>query len=167
MLEDDLPELDMASALTLLGDAITHRVLRSLEGTGLRPGHGYLIQRLLTGPATATELADQLGVSQQAVSKALRELLTLGHVEPVEGPGDRRRRPMALTVTGRQAVETARATRRHIDAQLRAALGSARFDATMAALLAALEALDLAPGVRRRAVRPPDGTFGALNESAR
>ncbi|MEV4346432.1 MarR family winged helix-turn-helix transcriptional regulator [Actinoplanes sp. NPDC049596] len=155
-MKEELPGLDMSSALTLLGDAITQQVLRALDGTGLRPGHGYVIQRLLTGPATATEIADDLGVSQQAVSKVFRELLSLGHIEVAAAGDDRRRRPMALTATGRHAVETARAARRRLDAQLREALGADRFDTTMAALRTALDALGLADRVRRRAVRPPD-----------
>lgn len=148
----------MSSAFTLLGDAVTRRVLRALDGTGLRPAHGYLIQRLLTGPATATEIADHLGISQQAVSKALNELLTLGYVAPAT-TGDRRRRPMALTPAGHHAIDTARAERARIDARLRAALGPGTFETTMAALHTALDALDLTDRIRHRAAQPPDDTL--------
>src|SRR4051794_10234323 len=75
------PDLDLSSALTLLGDRVSGAVLEALHGTGLRHGHGYLVQRLLVAPATATELAADLGISQQAVSKTLKELLALGIVE--------------------------------------------------------------------------------------
>ncbi|GLL04580.1 hypothetical protein GCM10017581_063270 [Dactylosporangium matsuzakiense] len=159
VLEERNPALDMSSALTLLGDAVTQRVLRALDGTGLRPGHGYLMQRLVTGPATATEIAAELGISQQAVSKALKELGDLGHIEVVSGAGDRRRRPMTLTATGRHAVGRARAARREIDERLRDALGADEFNATMAALRTALEALGLGDQVRRRAVQPPAGSL--------
>jgi DNA-binding MarR family transcriptional regulator len=158
------PEPDLASLLSLLGAAVDDAVLRALDGTGLRRGHGYLVQRLLVGPATATELAAELGVSQQAVSKTLKELLDLGHAEPVTDTGDRRRRPVALTATGRRAVEVARATRAAIDARLREAVGAERFAATRLVLLAALDAVDpgapdLGDRVRRRAVRPPGGAL--------
>ncbi|GLY17106.1 hypothetical protein Kisp01_41210 [Kineosporia sp. NBRC 101677] len=158
-MEAPLPELDMSSALTLLGDAVTGQVLETLRGTGLRPGHGYLIQRLLAGPATATEIAEELGITQQAVSKVLKELAALGHVEPAVDPANRRRRPVALTATGRNAVEATRRTRAEIDARLREALTPEGFDTTMAALNVALETLGLGERVRRRTVQPPGGTM--------
>jgi DNA-binding MarR family transcriptional regulator len=151
--------LDLASVLNLLTDAVDERVLAALEGTGLRRGHGYLVQRLLDGPTTATEIADELGVSQQAVAKAVAELVALGHVEAAPEPSDRRRRPVQLTHRGRAAVETAREARAGFDRAVRDALGEEQFDATAAALMAALDALGLAEPVRRRAVRPPRSTL--------
>ena len=153
----------MSSALTLLGDAISREVLESLRGTCLRHGHGYLMQRLLLGPCTATEIARELGVTQQAVSKGIKELIQLGHVEFVPDTADRRRRPVTLTADGRKAVETARATRRSLDRRLRNALGSPDFDRTMHALRLALEALGIADRVDRRAVQPPDESAFVTN----
>jgi len=155
VMEEELPPLDLSSALVLLGDAVSRTVLQALEGTGLRHGHGYLVQRLLVAPAAATELAAALGVTQQAVSKAVQELLALGHVEMVDDPADRRRKPVRLTSRGRAAVERARAARREVDARIRAALGDDRFDEAMADLVTMLDVLDLTESVRRRAVPPP------------
>lgn len=153
---EDLPDLDLSSSLTLLGDAVSAIVREALVGTGLRHGHGYLIQRLLVGPATASEVADELGVSQQAVSKAVKELVALGHVEPVPDDTDGRRRPVRLTTQGRRAVGTARTARREVDRRIRDALGDDAFARTSAALVVALDALGLAEQVRRRAVRPSE-----------
>ncbi|MGY1830170.1 MarR family winged helix-turn-helix transcriptional regulator [Geodermatophilus sp. SYSU D01180] len=153
------PELDLASVLSLLGAAVDDAVLQALAGTGLRRGHGYLVQRLLDGPATATEMAAELGVSQQAVSKTLGELAGLGYVGPAEDAGDRRRRPVALTPAGRRVVQVARETRADVDARVRAAVGDERFDACRDVLLTALDVLGLGEQVRRRAVRPPDGAL--------
>ena len=152
---EELPDLDLASMLTLLGDAVSGEVLRALDDTGLRHGHGYLVQRLVLGPATATEVAEELGVSQQAVSKAVKELVALGHVEVVTDPTDGRRRPVRLTGRGQQAVATARAARREIDGRIRAILGDEAFASTCAALQSALDAWDRGDRVRRRAARPP------------
>ncbi len=154
------PPLDLSSALALLGDAVSAEVVRALRGTGLRHSHGYIVQRLLVAPRTATQLAEELGVSQQAVSKMVRELTARGLVEIVADTGDRRRRPVQLTTAGWQAVERARSARRAIDDRIRRALGADRFDETLAALGVALEALGLAAGVRRRAVPPPSGWPG-------
>ncbi|MGY1794503.1 MarR family winged helix-turn-helix transcriptional regulator [Geodermatophilus sp. SYSU D00525] len=153
------PELDLASVLSLLGAAVDDAVLRALDGTGLRRGHGYLVQRLLAGPATATEVAAELGVSQQAVSKTLRELADLGYVGPAGDAEDRRWRPVALTPAGRRVVQVARETRADVDARVRAAVGDERFEACRDVLLDALDVLGLGEQVRRRAVRPPDGAL--------
>lgn len=155
MKHDELPGLDLASVLSLLGDAVSGVVLEALAGTGLRHGHGYVVQRLLLGPVTATEIAQELGVSQQAVSKALGELVALGHVEGVPDPSDRRRRPVRLTARGQQAVSTARAARQGVDRRIREALGDQAFDDTLVALTTALDVLGMGDRVRRRAARPP------------
>jgi DNA-binding MarR family transcriptional regulator len=152
---DEEVRLDLATVLGLLSDAVDRRVLQALEGTGLRRGHGYLVQRLLAGPSTSTEIAEELGVTQQAVSKVVAELVALGHVEPAPESVDRRRRPVRLTRRGRLAVETARAARLAFDREVRDALGAGGFESTTAALTTALDALGLSEPARRRAVQPP------------
>lgn len=157
MTEERLPPPDLSSVLTILGDRISSLVVEALDGTGLRHGHGYLLQRLLTGPATASEVAQELGITQQAVSKAVKELVTLGHVELVADGDDRRRRPARLTPQGMNAVETARAARRSIDDRIRSAVGEAAFAETMATLHTAMEVLGISEAVTRRTVPPPSG----------
>lgn len=156
-MEDPLPELDMSSALAILGDLVSHRVLEAVQDTGLRHSHGYLLQRLLVGPATASEIAHELDITQQAVSKSVQELLRLGHVEAVTDPSDGRRRPVRLTEQGAAAVETARRARNDIDRRIRAAVGDAAFADALAVLRTALTTLGLSDRVSRRAVRPPSG----------
>ena len=155
MLTDELSPLDFTSAVTLLGDAMSRVVLQALEGTGLRHAHGYLIQRLLVAPATATEIAADLGITQQAVSKSVKELVTLGLVEFVQDTKDNRRRPVQLTKQGRQAVDISRQTRRAIDQRIRHALGDQDFDHTFQALAAVIDTFGLATAVQRRTVPPP------------
>ena len=158
-MEVELPDLDVASALSLLGDEVDRIVLRALDGSGLRRSHGYLVQRLVVAPATATEMAVGLGVTQQAVSKAIKELEALGVVEPVPDTADRRSRPVRLTAFGWQAVTTARAARSAINERIRQAVGEQNFADTLTALRAALDVLELSDRVRRRAVAPPGPTF--------
>lgn len=118
-----------------------------------------LLQRLLMAPATASEIAEELGISQQTVSKAVKELVALGHVELTADSHDRRRRrPVRLTQRGSEAVQTARTTRQAIDARIRQAVGEASFVDTMIALRSAMDAFGLSERVDRRAVRPPTGS---------
>lgn len=149
--------LDLASLLTILGDAVSSEVVSALDGTGLRHGHGYLVQRLLVGPTTATEMASELGISQQAVSKAVKELVGLGHVEMTVDPADSRRRPVRLTRRGRAAVSRARAARKVLDDRVRDGLGNQRFDGLVADLERVLDVLGLRDAVERRVVPPPAG----------
>ncbi len=155
---DSTDEIDVPALLSLLGTAVDALVLRALADAGLhglRHGHGYVVQRLLVAPATATEMAAAMGVSQQAVSKSVAELTRLGYVQVRAGEGDRRRRPAELTERGRQAVEVARRARQAFAADLAVAAGDADLAATARVLTAGLEIAGQADAVRRRAVPPP------------
>lgn len=85
---------------------------------GLSPASGRVARALLQGgPATATELADQLGLSSVAVRRHLDSLIELGYVQASEqapfGPrrrlGRGRGRPArfySVTARGRDAFES-------------------------------------------------------------
>ncbi len=151
-------DLDAATLLSLLGGAVDRDVLTALTGTGMRRGHRYVVQRLLEGPATATELATVLGVSQQAVSKSVQELLALGHVERAGGDG--RSKPVRLSRSGLDAVARARTARAKVTEQLREHLGAEQLERLRADLLVALDATGIAEEVRGRRVVPSADQLG-------
>jgi DNA-binding MarR family transcriptional regulator len=147
--------------LSLLGAAVDDLVLRALREaglTGLTTGHGYVVQRLVAGPATASEMAAAVGVSQQATSKTVHELLHLGYVRHVRDPADRRRRPVELTAAGRRAVAVAREVRRDFERQVADAAGKSHLAVAHEVLSAALDLLGLTRDVQRRSVPPPAAT---------
>src|SRR5690348_12671737 len=114
-------DVDLLSALSLAGAAVDRHVLDELHARGfaeLRPRHGYVVQRLLVAPQTATELAAALGVTQQAVSKLAGELLAAGYVQRTDDERDARRRPLALTERGEEAVAAARAARADLESRV-------------------------------------------------
>ncbi|MFC4786066.1 MarR family winged helix-turn-helix transcriptional regulator [Nocardioides sp. MAHUQ-72] len=155
------PHNDLPTALSLAGSAVDGQVVRALERAGLpglRPRHGYVVQRLLSGPKTATEIAEALGVSQQAVSKTVKEMVALGYVQQACDPVDRRRRPVELSERGRQAVDVARRTRSSLARQLGTRVGEERLTVAHEVVAELLGLLGLDEPVRRRAVPPPDGT---------
>lgn len=155
--EVSLAQLDLAYLGQFVGLAANEAVLRELERLGmphLRPSHGYLVQRLLEAPQAIGDLARQLGITQQAVSKSARELEALGYVQVAPGE-DARVRMVSLSPEGRRCVATTRAVREKLDARLARTLGAARHRAAKAALVEALEALGGAETVRSRRVRPP------------
>ena len=71
----------------------------------LRPTHGYALNAVARGEATASELATGLGITKQGAAKVLQLLLDAGYVEPCVDPNDSRNRPVRLTRRGRAAVK--------------------------------------------------------------
>lgn len=114
----DLMRLDLATLAYLAGSAANDAILARLHEighTGVRVSHGYVIQHLIEGAPTVSELGELLGVTQQAASKQLLELERLGYVERVPDPADSRVRRARLTDRGRRLVEDSRRLRRELD----------------------------------------------------
>ncbi|GGM01874.1 MarR family transcriptional regulator [Streptomyces fumigatiscleroticus] len=91
-----------ATLLAVAGD-LTRRihdgvVARGFEG--LRPAHGFAFTRLAPGGATATDLAVHLGVTKQAASQLVDELVRKGYAERRPHPDDARARLVVLTDRG-------------------------------------------------------------------
>jgi DNA-binding MarR family transcriptional regulator len=152
---DDL--LDFAVAAQLAGLALTERALERLHDRGhpqLRVSHGYLFQHLVEGPVTIGELAERLGVTQQAVSKTVAELTTAGYVQREPDAADGRVRRVALTERGLAAVRDAREVRAELVGELTEKIGAARVESARRTLLAALDLAGGTAAVRNRRVRP-------------
>jgi DNA-binding MarR family transcriptional regulator len=114
----DLMRLDLATLAYLAGSSANDAILARLHEIGhegVRVSHGYVIQHLIEGAPTVSELGDLLGVTQQAASKQLLELERLGYVERVPDPADSRVRRARLTERGRRLVEDSRRLRRELD----------------------------------------------------
>jgi DNA-binding MarR family transcriptional regulator len=152
---DDL--LDFVVVAQLAGLALTDRTLERLHARGhtpLRVSHGYLFQHLIDGPVTVGELAQRLGVTQQAVSKTAAELSAAGYVQRIPDAADGRVRRIALTERGHAAVSDAREVRSELVGELAEKLGADRVESARRTLLAALDIAGGAAAVRHRRVRP-------------
>ncbi|MER5943121.1 MarR family winged helix-turn-helix transcriptional regulator [Streptomyces sp. NPDC001928] len=125
----------LSAALLAVAGELTQRihdgvVARGFEG--LRPAHGFAFARLAPDGATATDLAVHLGVTKQAASQLVDEIVRKGYAERRPHPEDARARLIVLTERGwactRAAEEaSADAVRAWVDvlgeAQVRALLG--------------------------------------------
>ncbi|GAA4935693.1 MarR family transcriptional regulator [Actinomycetospora succinea] len=153
----------MTAAVSLAGGAVDAHVLAAEQAaglTGLRVGHGYVVQLLLAAPHTVGEIARRLGVTQQAASKTVGELVTRGYVARTDDPdGDRRRHPLALTDAGHRAVATARAARADLEDRLTDRVGADDVAAARRVLAALLDELGLGGPVAERRVPPPADRF--------
>jgi DNA-binding MarR family transcriptional regulator len=90
-----------AALLAAAGD-LTQRIhdgviARGFEG---RPAYGFAFARLAPDGATVTDLAAHLGVTKQAASQLVDELVRKGYAERRPHPGDARARLVVLTERG-------------------------------------------------------------------
>jgi DNA-binding MarR family transcriptional regulator len=151
----DPAALDLPTLVALTGDAVTAHLLARVRGggfAGVRGSHGYVIQLLVTDEATIGELAEGLGVSQQAASKTVGDMEALGLVERHADAGDHRIRRIALSARGRELLDAGRRER----AALQEAVAPSARDlaATRRVLVALLDASGGRDAVTRRRARP-------------
>jgi DNA-binding MarR family transcriptional regulator len=105
-----------AQALTagLLGAAgtLTAAIQQGVVARGftdIRPAHGFVFARISWGGATVGQLADHLGVTRQAASQLVEDLVGKGYVERRPDPSDARVRVVTLTDLGRACTVAAEA----------------------------------------------------------
>ncbi|WP_416980749.1 MarR family winged helix-turn-helix transcriptional regulator [Streptomyces sp. T028] len=100
----------LSAALLAAAGELTRRinegvVARGFEG--VRPAHGFAFTRLAPAGATVTDLAVHLGVTKQAASQLVDELVRKGYVERRAHPGDARARLVVLTERGWECTRAA------------------------------------------------------------
>lgn len=94
--------------------AADEATVRQWQRNGLRelkPRHMRLLDLIGQQPVSSSDVARLLGVTQQATSRSIVELVTADLVEQRSSPPDRRIRRLELTARGRQAMEIARQVR--------------------------------------------------------
>jgi DNA-binding MarR family transcriptional regulator len=107
---------------------------------GLRPLHALLLIPLLGGGRHASDLAETLGVSRQAVAQVVTRLEGDGYLTRIADPGDARARLICLTPRGRAALRTMRTSARALEDDWRDRLGAERLAAFRDTLLTLLSA---------------------------
>jgi DNA-binding MarR family transcriptional regulator len=145
-------------AASFAGWALTDEVQRRLAADGFpdaRVADGVVYQHLVTGPRAVGALAERLGVTQQAASKAVADLERRGYVARTPDPADARTRLVRLTERGEALIAAARRHRAAIEEDLAERLGPRRLESARRLLLDVADALGAAEAVRRRRVRPP------------
>jgi DNA-binding MarR family transcriptional regulator len=155
--EDHLRHLDLAYRAFFLGRRVNELVTdrtRKAGFIGVRESHGYLIQHLIESDRTVTELARRMGVTQQAASKAIAELIRLKIVEVVP-ESDRRVKRIRLSNRGWRCVQLGRRTRAQIDNRLTRVVGRKSYEHATATLLTCLQTLGGIETIRARRIPAP------------
>jgi DNA-binding MarR family transcriptional regulator len=128
-----------------------HRRLAAAGFDDLRPAHGFAFSRLNPSGATASELAEHLGVTKQAAGQMIDFLEEHDYVKRESHPSDRRVKLITLAPRGRECVELAIATKNDIVDDWGRLAGSRQLAAAKDALSAILTEEDLP---HHRGLRP-------------
>ncbi len=105
---------------------------------GIRPAQAVALVPLTAGGLHASDLADRLKVSRQAVAQAVAALERHDYVVREPHPSDARARIIELTPRGRQALRVLRSTALAVEKRWRDVLGEKRFGELRETLLALL-----------------------------
>jgi len=149
--------LDLGQLAFFFGQSLNEEVLRRLHAAGfggVRISHGYLVQHVVEAERSVTELAERMGVTQQAASKVVAELTELGYLEQAPS-ADARVRSVRLSARGRSMLERTRRIRRALERTLLRGAAPAEVKRTKALLVTALERLGGTDAIRARRVRQP------------
>jgi DNA-binding MarR family transcriptional regulator len=95
---------------------------------GIRPAQAVALVPLTGGGLHASDLADRLGVSRQAVAQAISALERHSYVTRVPNPADARTRIIELTPRGRQALRVMRSNATSLEKRWEQVLGQRRLD---------------------------------------
>ncbi|MVU75889.1 MarR family transcriptional regulator [Nocardia sp. ET3-3] len=117
----DLPLLLLAAAAQVT-DAI-HSGTVAAGFTDIRPSHGFAFVRMAPDGATVVEIADHLGVTKQAASQLVDELVKKGYAQRNPHPTDARAKLITLTERGWACTRAADAAMARFTEQWGATLG--------------------------------------------
>jgi DNA-binding MarR family transcriptional regulator len=95
----------------------------------VRPAHGFALQAIGRGGATAAEAGRRLGISKQAAGKTIERLEELGYVHRAGDEKDRRRKLVRLTPRGVEVLALSAMIFDDIRSRWQDALGAARLSA--------------------------------------
>lgn len=125
-----------------------HRQLADSGHPELRPAHGYALQAIAAGAPGASELALGLGVTKQAASQMVAELVRLGYVATTVDPGDGRRRRLALAPRGAEGLRLSGEILDRIEAEWARELPAGTLAQLRGTLGVAVERFGGEPGLR-------------------
>lgn len=108
--DDSLQRTELVFLLGLSFQLMLGEFVQRLNSAGyadLRPVHGMMFQTLRESGATASELADRLGITKQAAGQMIDDLERRGYVERTVHPQGGRRKLVRLTPQARDHLDAA------------------------------------------------------------
>ena len=129
-------------AARLLDEAALARLRAIPDAPPVRPAHTRLFPHLDFEGVRATELANRLGISKQAVGQLLGDLIEWGMVEQIPDPRDGRARLVRYTDEGARALIQGLGLLTDIEAEVTRRLGAEGMATFRLGLQTLIEALD-------------------------
>jgi DNA-binding MarR family transcriptional regulator len=105
----------------------------------VRPAHGFAFVRISRGDATMVDVAQHLGISKQAASQLVEQLVDRGYVTRTQHPIDARSSLLALTDRGWECTRAAERSAAATIAAWERTAGRARIDTLTSTLQAVVE----------------------------
>jgi len=153
----DLQQLDLGYLALFLGQRVNELVVQRLLRGGfkqVRQSHGYVIQHLIESDRSISDLARRMGVTQQAASKTVAEMIRLGLLE-AESAQDRRAKVIRISSRGWESIRFSRKARIQLERRLQTLLGTSKHRDLKAGLIKCLAELGGIQKIRARRVREP------------
>lgn len=141
--DPDVPAPSIGALLRLAWTSFRRRLFEAVRAAGyddLQPVHVLLFRYPTIAGLRPGQLAEEAGLSKQAINDLLRDLEAKGYVTLQPDPSDRRARRIVLTPRGDELMEHVRAAAYEIAEDWERAVGRARFDAVRTTLLDYIEA---------------------------
>jgi DNA-binding MarR family transcriptional regulator len=110
------------------------RRLHARGHTQLTPAHIAVLPHIDLAGTRPTVLAERADMSKQAAGQLVAELEARGYLRRLPDPADRRASLVGFTDLGRQFLRDAFDLKHELEAEYRAILGDARFEALQGAL---------------------------------
>lgn len=100
----------------------------------LGASYGYVLRTLAEKAVTASQLAEQLGITAQGAAKVIDEMVEVGYVERRPDPADRRAKRLRLAPRGVEMLNEVRAFHAEFEQRLADELGAEQVAAVRAVL---------------------------------
>jgi DNA-binding MarR family transcriptional regulator len=126
-----MTEPDFAILVTAASRCIADRLLDVVAAAGgdqMRPSFGFVLRAVAAEEPTVSRLAELLGVTKQAASRLVDDMVELGYLRRSERADDRRRKRLHLSPTGQRIRDKALAESQEMEAELRHRFGAAAVD---------------------------------------
>jgi DNA-binding MarR family transcriptional regulator len=153
----DLKRLDLGYLALFLGQRVNELVVQRLVRAGftnVRESHGYVVQHLIECERSISDLARRMGVTQQAASKTVAEMIRLGILE-ARTEEDRRAKVIRISERGWKSIHFSRRARADFDRRLTRVVGIDRYRRVKVGLIACLTELGGVQRIQSRRVRRP------------
>ncbi len=132
-MENTLLMLDLMRAFYWFEDGLRSR-LAALGWTNVTRSQSLVLTNIANGVTRASHIAANLGVSRQAMSQLLGEMIASGLVEVEPDPADRRAQRVQFAPAGEGIREAAQKILRDLEQEMERGVGKNRMDGLRVAL---------------------------------